>query len=154
MFIPLGFGDVGDSLPTPHRSVDVAGDPRGPLLFSDVSDAGDHLSSGFRNRKTRPAAAPPARSATRWIQMFVTADQPHRGDPDRDGRVEGPARDVADGERPGQDGEADRQAVVRVARGPLGRRDVEHHVRQREGEEELGDQRADEVGISSAVALG
>src|SRR5713101_2619367 len=54
-----------------------------------------------------------------------------------DGWIEGTSRDRAPGEYGGNDGEADRQAVERIALGCLGRRYVEHDQDQCGGENDL-----------------
>src|SRR5260370_33986386 len=60
--------------------------------------------------------------------------QPENGDTRRDRWVEGSAGDVADGKRPHQHRESDRQPIERVSRRTLGRSDVQHDVNERKGE--------------------
>ena len=83
------------------------------------------------------AAAPPAKSATRRIQMSGIGDEAHHRHADRDRRVERTAGDRPDGKGPDHDREADRQPVERVVRRPLRRRRVQDDVDQCEGEQEL-----------------
>ena len=63
-------------------------------------------------------------------------DDLHDGCADGDGRIERAAGNSADRERAGQHGEADGQAVEGVVLRPLGRRDVEDDIAEREGKEE------------------
>ena len=63
--------------------------------------------------------------------------QPHNGDADRDRWVEGSAGNVADGKRPHQHREPDRQPVKRIARRALCRSDVQYDVNERKGEKKL-----------------
>ena len=72
--------------------------------------------------------------------QMVHVREAHDRDAQADGRVEGTARDRPDGERADHDREADRQAVERVARRPLGGRRVEHDIDQGEREEELAEE--------------
>src|SRR5258708_9657500 len=67
--------------------------------------------------------------------------QPENRDARRHRWVERSTGDVADGKRPHQHRESDRQPVERIARRALGRSDVQHDVNERKGEKKLRQKR-------------
>ena len=81
-----------------------------------------------------------------WLHLMI----PMTRRAERDRRVEGAARDAADRERPGRDGEADGEAVERVALGAPRGGHVEDHVGEGEREEELDEEDLADAGGRAA----
>src|SRR6185437_6234062 len=74
------------------------------------------------------------------LRKRLVPNEPCKSWTDANGRIEGRSRDASHCHGAGQDGEPDRQSVVRIARRLARGRGLQHDETEREGENEFGNE--------------